>query len=77
MSEYEEQTLAQDVSLILNLLQGNPLDDKDNGLIGTVNKLDADFMKLKNFMYILLGIIVVLSFFAGIGIGEVKDIFKF
>lgn len=72
----EKLTLTQQVSLIITLLQGNEMDDDDRGLIGIVNDLKADMAKIKSRELMMWGAIVVLSFFAGIGIGDVKDALK-
>lgn len=70
--------LQKGIETIKSLLQGNPLDKEDNGLIGTVNAMDARMKLLEQlkdrikdrFTYLVIG----LSIPAGFGITEILSI---
>lgn len=46
-SDITKLTLEEKVNLMIDILQGNPLDDTDDGLLGDFKYLKKEFYKLK------------------------------
>lgn len=63
-------TLERKVDRILLLLQGNELDENDNGLIGRIVEMDARLRKLESLKNKLIYIIMGMAFAGGYGITE-------
>lgn len=72
-SEYLIKTLeeaAKNVNKIMSLLQGNPIDRNDNGMIGDVQNLNSRVNKLERFKTKGIWLIIGLSIGAGWGFGD-------
>lgn len=58
-------TLEEKVDAILRILQGEPMDPKDEGLMGTVRFLKAEIYKIKNWKTQVVAWVAGVSFGGG------------
>jgi len=63
--------VEQKVDLVLYLLQGNPIDKDDNGLIGLVNNMDSRIKKLEKLRNKILWVLVGIALPGGVGVAKI------
>lgn len=76
MTEIQQTSIETKVDKLIDLMQGNEFDDEDKGLIGRVNDVYKRLEKLEKLRDRAMYVIVGMSLPAGVGIGQLIDIFK-
>lgn len=69
------EALNDDLKEVLHLLKGNPLNEKDNGIVGTVIESKAKIEKLEKFKDKVIYVLIGASLTAGYALSDIINKF--